>query len=670
MLLHPLLLRQLRRIRLDPASDAVDGKTLHDLLQKVNQAYEEHDKDRRLLEHSQNIASGEMAALYATVRAARDLLETRVSERTEALRVSENRLRSLLSLSADWVWEQDAELRFTFFSDSMAPATGLDPGALMGHQRLADALSATDPQALADYEYSVAQRKAFHDLNYRFKHANGDTRYFRISGEPVFDEGGAFIGYRGIGRDVTQTTVAELQVQQLARFDTLTGLPNRNMFLAELEREIYRAQRQATGFALCFIDLDRFKNVNDTLGHNAGDQLLRAMGVRLRSIVRQTDLVARLGGDEFVLLIRDGAKVSEIAAIAGKMLETIREPVTIEGSLFMVTGSIGISLYPEDGSDAAALLKHADTAMYRAKDKGKNNIQFYTAELAGLAARHFELESALRLGIPRGELLLHYQPKVCIRTGRMLGIEALVRWQHPQEGMVQPNDFIALAEERGLIVALGRWVMQAACLQLRSWVDAGFDPPPVAINLSARQFASDTLIADLLDAMAQADVPANLLELELTESVLMSEPERSNEVVSELRSLGLRIAIDDFGTGYSSLSYLKRFTVQTVKIDRSFISGLTSDRDDRAITQAVIGMAHTLGLVVVAEGVETSAQLDMLGEMGCDEAQGHLTGPPMSGHEITTRLHRRSPAGAPADSGQRTAGSGTAHAMSSKEDSS
>jgi diguanylate cyclase (GGDEF)-like protein/PAS domain S-box-containing protein len=639
MSLHPLLKRQIQRLGLDVEAGAPDAERWRELVKRVSRAYEEHDQERYLLERSQDLASTEMGALYATVRADRDLLDSRVRERTEALHLSEGRLSSLLSLSADWIWEQDADLRFTYLSAGIETATGIAPASLIGKQRMSNAAFDAPAEAIDAYEACIHGRQAFRDFIYGFTRPDGVRRFIRTSGEPVFGDGGAFEGYRGVGRDVTQAMEAEQKVHELARFDSLTGLPNRNMFLGELDRTIARARRNGTVFAVFFIDLDRFKTINDTLGHDAGDQLLRTMAARLRGAVRESDLVARLGGDEFVVLLEGEPCAADLGTIAHKLLAAIGEPTTLQDCSFLVTGSIGIGLYPVDGEDAATLLKHADAAMYLAKDKGKNNVQFYTADLAELAARQFELESALRFALTRGELLLHFQPKIHITSGRMLGVEALVRWAHPTRGLVPPGDFIPLAEERGLIVPIGRWVIQAACRQIRDWRSAGLAAPRVAVNVSARQFVSDTLVDDLVDMLTLYGVAPSDLEVELTESVLMADPERANQVLQQLHAMGVGIAIDDFGTGYSSLSYLKRFPAQTVKIDRSFISGLPSDSDDTAITQAVIAMAHSLGLTVVAEGVETAAQLALLRKMGCDEAQGYLLGRPMPASDLAARLH-------------------------------
>ena len=640
--LHALLMRQLKRLDIDPSAPP-GPEAWSELLQRISRAYEEHDQENYLLERSQDLASQEMAALYATVRADRDQLDSRVRERTEALRLSESRLTSLLSLSADWIWEQDAQLRFTYFSDGMEGVTGIPSSTLLGRCRGVNDTFDAEPESLAAYQSCVDGRRAFRDFTYGITGANGMRRYIRISGEPVFDEGGSFRGYRGVGRDVTATALAELKVHELACYDSLTGLPNRNMFLGELDRTIARTRRQGSEFAVCFLDLDRFKTVNDMLGHDAGDELLKAMAGRLRSVLRESDLVARLGGDEFVVLLEGGGSPTDLSGVAQKMLGAIDQPMTVHGCVFDITCSIGVAVFPDDGEDAATLLKHADAAMYLAKERGKNTLQFYTAELADMAARQFALESELRLALARGELLLHFQPKIDIGTGRMGSVEALVRWAHPKRGLVAPGEFIPLAEERGLIVPIGRWVIQEACRQVRQWRDASLDPPIVAVNLSARQFASDTLIGDLVDALDSHGIEASQFEVELTESVLMADPERANQVLKHLHGMGIRISIDDFGTGYSSLSYLKRFPAQTVKIDRSFIRGLPEDKNDAAITQAVIAMAHSLGLAVVAEGVETHAQLQMLRMLGCDEAQGFLLGRPMPPADLALRLDANAP---------------------------
>ena len=643
--IHPLLRRQLKRMGLAQDLPPTDASAWSALLERVSRAYEEHEQEHYLLERSQELSSQEMSDLYATLRDERDLLEQRVNERTHALQLSQARLSSLLSLSADWVWEQDAHMRFTYLSDGIRQATGMDPDQLLGRRRTADEGFGGHQPAWMAYQAAVQARKPFRDFIYAYQpEGQEQPRYICISGEPVFADNGAFQGYRGVGRDVTQATQAEQKAQALARYDSLTGLPNRTMFMEELGRAMARARRTAADFAVCFIDLDRFKTVNDTLGHSAGDELLKTMASRLQGSIRSTDMLARLGGDEFVLLMEQCGEPAQLSLLAHKVLHIIGQPVTVQGRDFLVTGSIGIGRFPEDGEDAATLLKHADAAMYLAKGRGKNNVQFYTAELARLSEKAFQVESDLRLALQRNELLLHYQPKMDARDGRLLGMEALLRWKHPEHGMVPPTDFIALAEERGLIVPIGRWVIQAACRQIQVWRQAGLSVPPVSVNLSARQFADNSLIDDVRAALHRHGVRATDLEMELTESVLMSEPERASEVLRLMHSMGVRISIDDFGTGYSSLSYLKRFPATTVKIDRSFIHGLPDDLEDRAITQAVIAMAHSLGLAVVAEGVETEAQLRALQDMGCDQAQGYLLGRPMCAQDAALLMGPQRPA--------------------------
>ena len=637
--LHPLLQRQLRRLGLAAGHGPPDAVAWLSVLARVTRAYEDHDQERYLLERSQSLASAEMGQLHAALRAERDLLDARVRERTEALQLSESRLQSLLSLSADWIWEQDETLRFTFISDGIELAHGLAPSVLIGARQLPDndAFDAP-PEAVAAYLDCIAARRAYRDLTCRFTRPDGVHSFVRISGEPVFDSGGNFKGYRGISRNVTEAKLAEQKVQELASYDSLTLLPNRNMFLRELDRTIARAARHDEAFALCFIDLDRFKTINDTLGHQAGDELLKTMAKRLSAALRASDLVARLGGDEFVVLLDGSASAAELSIVASKLLAAIGEPLMIQDCCFLVTGSIGIALYPSDGGDAATLLKHADAAMYLAKGTGKNNVQFYTAELADMAARQFEMESALRVAVTRDELVLHYQPKFDVGSGRMVALEALVRWLHQTRGLVAPLEFIPLAEECGLIVPIGRWVIHESCRQFAEWRHAGLDALPVAVNLSARQFADNNLLVDIEAAMAVHGVSPTELEVELTESTLMADPERSDQILQHLHAIGVRISIDDFGTGYSSLSYLKRIPADTVKIDRSFVRGLPDDNDDVAITQAVIAMAHSLGLRVLAEGVENGVQLAVLRSLGCDEAQGYFLGRPLPAAQIAARL--------------------------------
>jgi diguanylate cyclase (GGDEF)-like protein/PAS domain S-box-containing protein len=430
---------------------------------------------------------------------------------------------------------------------------------------------------------------------------------------------------RSIGSQVGQFIArkeAEQHLTFFANHDTLTGLPNRAMFGQRLAQALARAQRVARMIAVLFVDLDRFKVINDTLGHDAGDSLLQQVATRLRACLREGDTIARQGGDEFVVLLEDIAETTQASGVAQKILETVAEPYVLAGQEFSVTASVGISIYPEDAGDVQALLKNADIAMYRAKDSGKNNYQFYSAQANRHSLEKLALETDLRRALDRRELHLQYQPKVCMRSGRITGVEALIRWQHPQRGAIAPAQLIALAEETGLIIAIGDWVIRTACDDARAWFSSGLPPTSVAVNLSARQFGRDGLAEMIGTVLGDSGLDAGLLELEITESAVMDNAERAAAVLDRLHGMGVRVALDDFGTGYSSLGYLKRFPVDSVKIDRSFIADVPRDADDVAITRAVIAMAHSLGLKVVAEGVETADQVRFLQEHGCDEMQG------------------------------------------------
>ncbi len=625
--LHPLLLRQLRRLGLgtggapEPGALAAAPPQADALLRHVSQAYHDADKDRYLLERSQEISSREMSALNA------------------ALRVSESRLTSLVTLSADWVWEQGDDLCFKYISGKPSALSGLDPMALNGRSMATDPGFEWKGGDFDTLQRALAARAPYRDVVFGLRGPDGRRCVVRISGEPVFASG-AFAGYRGVGSDVTLAAQAEAQIERLARYDGLTGLPNRNMFMDELDRALARARRDSSMFAVFFIDLDRFKNVNDTLGHVAGDKLLCAVAERLKDVLRDADMIARLGGDEFVLVLEGCTDSALLAKVASRTLAAIAEPVTLDGHRVHVTGSIGVSVFPTDGADATQLVKNADAAMYQAKALGKNNFQYYTEALARLAARHFELEGELRGAVERDELRLHYQPRFAVATGELLGMEALLRWQHPVHGLLSPGSFIEIAEEGGLIVLIGRWVIRAACRQLRDWARAGHTLVPCAVNVSVHQLASATLLADLSDALACCLIEPNLFEVEVTESVLMADPRAAAAVLHQIHDLGVAISIDDFGTGYSSLAYLKRFPANTLKIDQSFVRGLPHDADDVAIVQAVIAMAHSLGLCVVAEGVETPAQLAFLKALGCDEVQGYLLGRPVAPDLLAAQLAR------------------------------
>jgi len=423
----------------------------------------------------------------------------------------------------------------------------------------------------------------------------------------------------------------QVQLEHQANYDSLTGLPNRTLLHDRLKQAVY-AQRTPRNIAVVFMDLDHFKFVNDSLGHSVGDKLLKAMGERLRATLREGDTVGRVGGDEFVLILADQNNEEVIFRAMQRITAKVAEPITIEGQELYVTCSAGISLYPQDGPDVDTLLKNADAAMYRAKEHGRSNFQFYTSEMNERVNERLALEGALRRALERQELLLHYQQKVDMKTGAIIGAEALVRWMHPEWGLVRPARFISLAEETGLIVPLGEWVLREACRQTRAWLDQGLRPGVVSVNLSARQFRQQDLVRMVSRILEETGLDPAHLEMELTESMVMHNVDSAIATLQGLKSLGLRLSVDDFGTGYSSLSYLKDLPIDALKIDRSFVRdiGGGAETGEGVLAQAIISLGHNLHLKVVAEGVETDAQVRFLRRHGCDEVQGFLYGEPVA----------------------------------------
>jgi predicted signal transduction protein with EAL and GGDEF domain/FixJ family two-component response regulator len=462
----------------------------------------------------------------------------------------------------------------------------------------------------------------------------------------------------GLVRDISERKRSEEQIRRLAYCDSLTGIPNRQAFLETLERELQRSKVGNKKFAVLFMDLDAFKRINDTLGHNVGDHLLKIVSERLRETIRPSDLVsrsealpgeapatessatnlARLGGDEFTILIPDLERVEHALNVAHRVKEAMRRPFLIDGNEIFVTASIGISLFPEDGDDCNSLLKFADTAMYHAKNCGKNNAKLYSSSLTMQIMSHVKLEVGLRKALQNNELYLLYQPQLDVRTLEIVGVEALVRWRHPERGIISPTEFIPLAEETGLIVPIGEWVLRTACNQARAWQRALHRPVRMAVNLSAKQFKDENLSQIVVSALDETGLDPKLLELELTEGTLMDDAKATMATLEQLRGIGVYLSIDDFGTGYSSMNYLKRFDVRALKIDRSFICGLPQDSENAAITRAIIAMAHGLKMAVVAEGVETDEQLVLLEQFGCDLVQGYFLGHPSSAEAITQML--------------------------------
>jgi diguanylate cyclase (GGDEF)-like protein len=430
-------------------------------------------------------------------------------------------------------------------------------------------------------------------------------------------------------------------VRQIATHDHLTGLPNRVLFNEELQRALARAERHARPVTLFFMDLDRFKNINDTLGHQFGDRVLQEAAKRLSACVREGDIIARLGGDEFVLLVEELGDPPALAEIARKLLAAVADLGAIDGQDLNVSLSIGICAFPTDGRDAKTLLAGADIAMYRAKEQGRNRFVFFSAELQSHTPEKLSLEAGLRHGLERKEFRIHYQPKIDMASGEITGVEALLRWQHPEFGLLLPEKFIYLAEETGLIIPIGYWTLREVCTRAKAWQNAGLPRLPVAVNLSASQFSQEQLVPQLAEILKATGMEPDILELEITESMVMHDPEQAVQLMHNLRAMGVRLTIDDFGTGYSSLGYLKRFPINSLKVDRSFVRDLPHSTDDIAITRAVIAMAHSLQMNVIAEGVELKEQLDVLRKEGCDEFQGYLCRPPLIEEDLIRFVRER-----------------------------
>jgi diguanylate cyclase (GGDEF)-like protein/PAS domain S-box-containing protein len=558
-----------------------------------------------------------------------DVTQRKAAEGT--LEETEEMLRkqsAAIASSMDGIGILDEGLRFTYLNDALAKLYGVQPSSMLGHP-LRDLYDT--------HENDRFQRQILPIVAERGRW-RGEASGLRGDGVPFPQEisltaieGGGMVC---VVRDITERTYAEEQIKHLAYHDALTGLPNRLLFKDRLTVALSHAQRDNTRLAVLFLDLDRFKVINDSLGHNIGDQLLQAVAARVQSCVRESDTVARLGGDEFTLLLPALARSDDAAPVAQKLLEAVRYPFHLEGREFFITTSIGISLYPEDGLDAEALIKNADTAMYQAKEQGRDNYQLFNAYINAKALQRIALEHGLRRALSNNELAVHYQPIFDLRSGRISGMEALLRWKHPEMGNIPPALFIPLAEAIGVMTPIGAWALREACLQAKAWHVAGYRNLALAVNLSVTQLQAPDLVARVKDVLDQTGLPPRLLELEITESSAMQNPEHSTRTLYDLKKLGIRISLDDFGTGHSSLAYLKRFPIDTLKIDQSFVRDITSDPDTAAIVTAIIAMAHSLRLKVIAEGVEFTEQANFLKRYACDQMQGFLIKPPVPADEF------------------------------------
>jgi diguanylate cyclase (GGDEF)-like protein/PAS domain S-box-containing protein len=558
--------------------------------------------------------------------------------------VDRNLLTSVVGGTSDAIYVKDLHGRYLLANGAAAAYLGRPQADVLGRDDLA-MLPVESALALAKLDREIIAEGRTQTQEEYLVNLAGERILFQSTKGPIYDPSGAVIGLFGVSRDITESKLAEERIQYLAHYDVLTGLPNRVQLDERIQHAIAQVAEGGQKLALLFLDLDHFKDINDSLGHSVGDALLVALARRLRAIMRADDMVARLGGDEFVFLLQ-GVDVAGLAQTAQRVLDVVEEAFSIEQHELTVSGSIGIALYPDDSGDLEGLVKCADAAMYRAKQNGRNRYCFFTAEIEALAVRRMQVVSALRHALEQHQLTIHYQPQVSARDGRIVGAEALLRWHHPLLGQVSPEEFIPAAEDSGLIVTIGEWVLRHAVRQMKAWLDEGMAPFVMAVNLSTVQFRHPNLPAVVASILAEEQLPAKYLVLELTESGAMHDPPAAIAVMEQLHEHGVRIAIDDFGIAYSSLSYLKKFKVYKLKIDQSFVRDISSDPEDRAIVTAIIAMARGLGLRTIAEGVETQAQLEFLREHGCEEIQGYYYSKPLTAEQFGRYVHEVEPCAA------------------------
>lgn len=574
-----------------------------------------------------------LGALVQTRRRAMTLAD----QMTERLRESEGLLASITDNIFEGIYRGDAEHGLLYANESLARLFGYDsPEEMM---KLAGPINYAQDQQREELLEALIRDGYYRDVEVEFVRADG-SRFVAVNNAvATFSDSGKLLYFDGAISDITARKEAEEQVHRLAHYDVLTGLPNRVMLDRRLRQAIAHAEANHQTMALLFMDLDHFKTINDSLGHTLGDQLLIKVAKRLGGSLRSDDSVSRLGGDEFLILLAD-VDGKTAASGAERILDLFGDPFDLEGHELRVTPSIGISMYPDDATDAEVLIRNADAAMYAAKEKGRSNFQFFTPDMNERARERLTLESDLRQALRAGQLSLHYQPVVQLANRRIVGAEALLRWHHPELGNISPTRFIPVAEQSGLIVEIGDWVIREACRQLAAWMREGVEPLPIAVNVSALQFWRGGLVDQVRAALDANALDAEWLELELTESLIMRDAETASHVIKQLNGLGVGLSIDDFGTGYSSLSYLKRFSISKLKIDQSFVQDLGEDPDDAAIVSAIVSMADDLGLGVVGEGVETEDQRRMLLNRGCLLGQGHLFDHPMPARLFGERLRK------------------------------
>jgi len=565
-----------------------------------------------------------------------DVTESRRSG--EALREAELRYRSIFENAVEGIFQTSSEGRYLAANPALARMYGYEsPESLIAGLNDISRQLYVDPRRREEFVREMRDHGRVVNFSSQIYRRDGSAIWISENARAVHDAEGKLLYFEGTVEDISESKRYQSELERQANYDSLTGLPNRSLLKDRLQSAIAAAQRYRKGLAVAFLDVDHFKLVNDSLGHQAGDELLLTVAERLRSCLRASDTVARHGGDEFVLVLSDGTSEPRAARAIERIVAALTRPMHLHGRELSLTCSVGVAIYPRDGDDVTSLMRNADVAMYRAKESGRNMFQFYSPDMNAAARRLLDTRSRLAQALERREFELEYQPQLHLATGRICGMEALLRWRTP-DGVVGPGGFIDVAEETGLIVPIGEWVLREAChfnAHLRS---LGLPQVRVAVNLSARQCAESGLVATVLNALERAGLPPSGLELEITENALMKDRDRCADRLRELNTAGVALAIDDFGTGYSSLSYLKRFPVHRLKVDREFVRDIRTGADDSAIVRAVVSLGHSLGLRVVAEGVETETQMRFVRACGCDEVQGYLVGRPMSADRFEDML--------------------------------
>ncbi len=588
--------------------------------------------------------SREVNAVINAVNVFKDMLhrlEREISDRKKAQQDLQL-AASVFEFSAEGIMVTDADAKILSVNKAFTDITGYSFDEAAGQTPRMLRSDQHDKIFFADMWNSL-EHTGMWQGEIRNRRKNGEVYPTWCNISSVRDEQNQVRRYICIFTDITEKKLSEEHIYRLAHYDVLTDLPNRVLFHERLEQALNVARRHKQKVGILFLDLDRFKLVNDTLGHASGDKLLQHVGKQLTSCVRVTDTVSRLGGDEFVIILSELESTEDAAQIARKILDVLSKPYRLDTHDVFVTASAGISVYPDDADDAKDLFKNADTAMYRAKDQGKNTYRFYTEEMNMEVTERLALENQLRKALDENYLVLHYQPRIDINTGQIIGMEALLRMQQPDMSTIFPSQFIPIAEDTGLIIPIGKWVLREACQQHKAWSKQGLSVPQISINMSGRQFMDPGLVENIKEIIDETGVAAKDFELELTETFLMENPKKTIFILRELKSIGFNISIDDFGTAYSSLAYLKRFPIDRLKIDRSFISDIPDDPEDMAITRSIIAMGRSLNLWVVAEGVETESQLSFLKSQGCQEVQGYYFSKPLDVDAMTKLLHIEQP---------------------------